>query len=63
MFLEVLSTARGGLAITGDTTSAEAVKTPTIDLENLVAINKVGHRGAPCGQMRLLTVRALRIDL
>ena len=62
MLLLALPASGGGLAIMGKMTAVETIKTSATGLEDLLAINQVGHRGATHGWMRLLTVTTLRIS-
>ena len=58
-----LLTSRRGLAVPGDITPPKTVEAAATCLEGLLTIERVGHRGATCGRMRLLIVTALRISL
>ena len=58
-----LLTSTGRLAVPGDMTPPKTIEAPAACLKDLLAVERVSHRGTTCGRMRLLTVAALRISL
>ena len=61
MLLLAFLTSRGRLTSASDMTSPEAIETPTVRLEGLLAVCQGGHRGACRRRMGLLTVATLGV--